>query len=466
MKKMIPWLDENMVKLPLNDKFVPIVLWNRYFRDKVEKTKSSISLSIAVIKDNKSVMVHRTKILQEDSEFYYANHYYIERLVKTLLWIYGGYKIIISGSEDIARNIKKQYSKNGIRSFDANFMSVIYEKPFTIEYVDEKEMPLPKEAPVKLGGLLNGCRIGFDLGASDRKVSAVIDGEPVFSEEVIWNPSIQSDPFYHYNEIMSMLHRSASHMPRVDAIGGSAAGVYINNRVMNSSIFYSIPRDIFEKKVKDVFIDIQKKWKVPLKVINDGKVSALAGSISLKKDRILGIAMGSSEAGGYIDSNGKIGPGIDELAFIPVDFYPNAPVDEWSGDIGCGVQYFSQIAAIRLAEKAGIDLKKSRLPAEKLKIIQKLMQKGDERAVKVFKTIGSYLGYAISYYSYFYDIGTVLILGRVTSGEGGKIILEEAKKVLENNFSDLAAKIEIFLPDEKNRRLGQSIAAASLPEIE
>ena len=466
MIKDIPWIKENIVKLPLDDGFVPAVLWNRYFKKRIEESVVSTSLSIAVIKDNDSILIHKTLIFPDNSEFYQANYYYVERLIKTLLWIYGGYKIIMSGPGDIIDYIAKQYSKDGERSFDSCFMSKIYEKPFTVEYVNAENMPLPKEKSEKLGGFLKGCRIGFDLGASDRKVSAVINGKPVFSEEVIWNPSTQSDAFYHYNEIMSMIDQAASYMPHVDAIGGSSAGIYINNRVMSASIFRSIPPDIFEKKVKNVFIDIQKKWKVPLKIINDGKITALAGSMSLKKDSILGIAMGSSEAGGYVDSKNRIGPGIDELAFVPVDFNPQAPMDEWSGDIGCGVQYFSQVAVIRLALKAGIVFEPDKPFAERLKSIQELLVKGDERVRKVFETIGSYFGYAISYYSGFYDIKAVLILGRVTSGKGGKIILDEAKKVLRKDFPELFGKIDIFLPDEKNRRVGQSIAAASLPEIE
>ncbi|GAG66392.1 unnamed protein product, partial [marine sediment metagenome] len=177
-------------------------------------------------------------------------------------------------------------------------MSGIYEKPFTVVTMNIDEIPSVKEKSIPLGGHLEGCRIGFDLGASDRKVSAVIDGKAVFSEEVVWNPGTQNEPSYHYHEIMSMLHRAAAHMPRVDAIGGSSAGIYINNRVMSASIFRGISHELFEKKVKNIFLDMQKEWGVPFKVINDGEVTALAGSMSLKKNVVLGIAMGSSEAGG------------------------------------------------------------------------------------------------------------------------------------------------------------------------
>ncbi|MCJ7790670.1 MAG: ROK family protein, partial [Candidatus Atribacteria bacterium] len=270
---------------------------------------------------------------------------------------------------------------------------------------------------------------------------------------------------YHYHEIMSMLHRAAARMPRIDAIGGSSAGVYINNRVMAASIFRGISSDLFEKRVKNVFLDIQKEWDVPFKVINDGEVTALAGSMSLKVNAVLGIAMGSSEAGGYVDRKGNITTQLNELAFVPIDFNEQAPIDLWSKDYGCGVQYLSQVAVIRLAERAGIIFSEKQTPAEKLKFVQKLLAKGDSKVVKIFETIGVYLGYAIAHYADFYDLEHILILGRVTSGEGGPIILQKAIQVLQEEFVELFNKISIHLPDESIRRVGQSIAAASLPLV-
>jgi len=451
------------ILLPLDNNFQPAVLWNHTFLDSVKSSKKSVPLSIAIEKEDDSVSVYKTKVFSDESNFTSYNYFYVEQLVKTLLWIHGGYKVIICGPEKIGEYIKKIYSGEGKRAFDANFMSAIYEKPFIVKINNTEKISPVKEKPVALGGHLKGCRIGFDLGASDRKVSAVMDGKTVFSEEVIWNPDIQTDPGYHYHEIMSMLHRAAAHMPRVDAIGGSSAGIYINNRAMSASIFRAISPDIFENKVKNIFLDMQKEWGVPFKVINDGDVTALAGSMSLKINAVLGIAMGSSEAGGYINRKGNINSWLNELAFIPVDFNAEAPVDEWSGDRGCGVQYFSQVAAVRLAEKAGIVLNEKQTHAEKLKFIQELMAGGDERARKVFETIGCYLGYGIANYADFYEIGTVLILGRVTSGEGGKIILQKAEQVLDEEFPKLSGKITLHLPDEASRRVGQSIAAASLP---
>jgi len=450
---------------PLDDSFMPAVLWNHNFQFNVRNSGGRIPLTIALKRGDILIKVFKTQVFPPQAKYASLNYFYLERLVKTLLWIYGGPKIIIVGPQEIGEYIKRLYSQKGKRFFDANFMSNIYEKPFSIVACSAEQVVPVKEKSIPLNRQLKGCRIGFDLGASDRKVSAVIDGKVVFSEEVVWNPGVQTNPNYHYHEIMSMLHRAAARMPRIDAIGGSSAGVYINNRVMAASIFRGISPDLFEKRVKNIFLDIQKEWDVPFKVINDGEVTALAGSMSLKVNAVLGIAMGSSEAGGYVDRKGNITTQLNELAFVPIDFNEQAPIDVWSKDYGCGVQYLSQVAVIRLAERAGIIFSEKQTPAEKLKFVQKLLAKGDSKVVKIFETIGVYLGYAIAHYADFYDLEHILILGRVTSGEGGPIILQKAIQVLQEEFVELFNKISIHLPDESIRRVGQSIAAASLPLV-
>jgi len=450
---------------PLDDSFMPAVLWNHNFQFNVRNSGGGIPLTIALKRGDILIKVFKTQVFPPQAKYASLNYFYLERLVKTLLWIYGGPKIIIVGPQEIGEYIKRLYSQKGKRFFDANFMSNIYEKPFSIVACSAEQVVPVKEKSIPLNRQLKGCRIGFDLGASDRKVSAVIDGKVVFSEEVVWNPGVQTNPNYHYHEIMSMLHRAAARMPRIDAIGGSSAGVYINNRVMAASIFRGISSDLFEKRVKNIFLDIQKEWDVPFKVINDGEVTALAGSMSLKVNAVLGVAMGSSEAGGYVDRKGNITTQLNELAFVPIDFNEQAPIDVWSKDYGCGVQYLSQIAVIRLAERAGIIFSEKQTPAEKLKFVQKLLAKGDSKVVKIFETIGVYLGYAIAHYADFYDLEHILILGRVTSGEGGPIILQKAIQVLQEEFVELFNKISIHLPDESIRRVGQSIAAASLPLV-
>lgn len=339
--------------------------------------------------------------------------------------------------------------------------------PFQCVWKPIEEAPVTEESATPIGRHLDGCRIGFDAGGSDRKVSAVIDGESVYSEEVVWFPKINSDPQYQYDGILSAMKSAAEHLPHVDAIGVSSAGVYVDNRIMVASLFLKVSKEDFEKRVKNMYIDIAKEFgeNVPLEVANDGDVTALAGAMDLEDDSVLGIAMGTSEAGGYVDPSGNITGWLNELAFAPVDYSKDAMVDEWSGDIGCGVKYFSQDGVIKLAPAAGIELDESLSPAEKLKVVQGLMEQNDPRAAAIYDTIGVYFGYAIAYYSLFYDIKHVLIMGRVTSGEGGVIILDRANEVLTKEFPELAEKCKLHIPDEKSRRVGQSVAAASLPEI-
>lgn len=456
------------VLAPLDPGFMPMAVVYRDFEAAV-KAEGGEPLTIGLERNDGLTSVFTIEVFKDGTGHDEENHDFVERIVKTLLWIRGGYKIIIAGSKVIADRIKADYSEGGIRAFDNDFMSGVYEAPFEVIHVPFDQAPVAKETASPVGRHLDGCRIGFDAGGSDRKVSAVVEGEAVYSEEVVWFPKLQNDPKYHYDGIMEAMKTAASKMPKVDAIGVSTAGVVIGNRIMTSSLFLKVKNEnpeAFEKVVKNIYTDIAKELGgVPIEVANDGDVTALAGAMDLDDTNVLGVAMGTSEAGGYVDGNGNITGWLNELAFVPADYNKEAMVDEWSGDYGCGVKYFSQDSVIKLAPAAGIELDESASPAEKLKVVQKLMAEGDERAAKIYETIGAYFGYAVAYYAIFYDIKHVLLMGRVSSGEGGNILYKTAQKVLAEEYPELAGKITIHLPDESSRRVGQSIAAASLPQI-
>lgn len=446
--------------------FMPMEKVVKDFTQSAEKAGGT-RLVIGIERNQGFVSSYETVIYPENTGKDIENCKFAERIVKTLLWIKGGYKIIIAGSEIVGNYLKDAYKKGGLREFDADFMARVYEKPFEVEIVSLENSPVTRENTNPSGRHLDGCRIGFDAGGSDRKVSAVINGEAVYSEEVVWFPKTNSDPQYHYDGILTAMKTAASHMPRVDAIGVSSAGVYVDNRIMVASLFLKVSDEDFDKKVKNMYLDVAKEIgdNIPVEVANDGDVTALAGAMDLNDNSVLGVAMGTSEAGGYVDEAGNITGWLNELAFVPCDYNENAMVDEWSGDYGCGVKYFSQDSVIKLAANAGIELDEKLSPAEKLKVVQKLHEDGDKRAAGIFETIGVYFGYTVAYYSMFYNIKHVLILGRVTSGKGGNLILEKAKEVLKKEYPELFEKISLHLPDESNRRVGQSIAAASLPEI-
>ena len=440
----------------LDPEFTPLLKFNQAFLAGAKKP-----VSIAVERADKQMATTHTYI-HGTPEMAAADNYYIDRLVKTLLWMKGGFRVYVT-DKNVYDYLNSVYCAGGAREFDWEYMANVFENPFEIVLCDE--VPENMDLPMPIGGHLEGCRIGFDAGGSDRKVSAVIDGETVYSEEVLWYPKVTADPDYHYDGIVSALKTAAEHMPRVDAVGVSSAGVFINNRTMAASLFLSVPKELYDTKVKDIYIRAitDTFGDVPYAVANDGDVSALAGTMSLNDNNVLGIAMGTSEAVGYIDENGNVTGWLNELAFCPVDANPDAMQDEWSGDIGCGVKYFSQDGVIKLAPRAGIELDLSEPPAHNLKAVQKLMEADDERAAKVFHDIGVYLGHTLAYYYENYGFKYVLLLGRTMSGKGGDLLLATCKKVLEEEYPEVDAAIQLTLPDEKFRRVGQSMAAASLP---
>lgn len=456
------------IKPVLDPGFVPAALWNRAFKQKLKETGNAQKLVISLERNENSRSVEECEVFPHQGEFVELNNRYAERLLKYLLWQKGGHKVRVAGDPGIAAYLKKTYAPGGARAFDYEFMGEkIYGKPFSVEHCEDPAELEEKENAEALGGHKDGCRIGFDLGGSDRKCAAVIDGEVVHTEEVVWDPYFQKDPEFHYQGINDSLKRAAAKMPRVDCIGGSAAGVYVNNEVRVASLFRGVSPEDFKKHVERIFFRLQKEWgDIPFVVVNDGEVTALAGAMSVEDGALLGMAMGTSCAAGYVTSDGNITDWLDELAFVPVDYRTdNPPQDEWSGDYGIGANYFSQQAVARLAPLAGIDLSPEMPFAERLVEVQKLMEKGDERARKIYETIGTYFGYNLAQYSDRYEIRHMLVLGRVMSGPGGDLILEQSKKVMEAEFPELAERIQLATPDEKMKRHGQAVVAASLPEI-
>ena len=436
----------------LDTGYVPMSLFCSEF---LKQTKQPIA--VCVERNDGLTAVYDTFITGTNEA---ADRFYVERTVKALLWMKGGFRVTICGDEAMAAHIKEVYSAAGARAFDSEFMARVYEREFEVCSLPLAQKPAEKEQAKSAGGNFSGCRIGFDAGGSDRKVSAVMDGEAVYSEEVVWSPKTNPDPDYHFNEIVGALKTAAAKMPRVDAIGVSSAGIYIENRTMVASLFLKVPPAAFEQKVKDIYIRAAREiGDVPLHVFNDGDVTALAGAMELSDSNVLGIAMGTSEAGGFVDEHGNITGWLNELAFAPVDANDGAMMDEWSGDIGCGVKYFSQDGVIKLAGFAGIELPDA-VPGEKLKVVQNLLAQNDPRVPAIFESIGCYLGHTLPYYHAFYGFRQVLLLGRVMSGDGGNIIVKTAKRVLTEEYPGCG--FEIHIPDEKSRRVGQSVAAASL----
>ena len=443
----------------LDEGFIPFGVWAKAYLE-----GATNPIKIAIERENGLITVREYAIRGE--EFAEANYRFVERMVKFLLWSVGGFKVYVLGADDIADKLAAAYCEGGEREFDYGFFHDVYEQWLEVVKCTEDTFPAANECAKPIGGHMEGCRIGFDAGGSDRKVSAVIDGETVYSEEVVWFPKITEDPDYHFNEIVTAFKTAASKMPRVDAIGVSSAGTFVGNSPMVASLFIKVPRERREE-VKSIYdrAGAALDPNIPLVVANDGDVSALAGAMGTGKGNMMGLAMGTSEAVGYVDVDRNVLGWINELAFAPVDLSPDAMQDEWSFDYGVGCKYFSQDAVIKLAPRCGIELDPELSPAEKLKVVQALANDGDENALDIYRSIGVYLGHTVMQYCMFYDLETLMIMGRVASGKGGDLLLEVANKVIAEEYPEVAAHTNVCMPDEMMRRVGQSVAAASLPAL-
>ncbi len=456
---------EPAVKPPLDPGFQPAILFENAYRAAVADAGASESLDLVVARPDGAAWAERLELLpgaERDSDTWR----FLERRVKFLLWQKGGSRLHVAGSPVWAERLRSCYSPEGDRAFDAAFMGGrIFAGPFEVIAGDRTDSPQEGEHSVELGGHLDGNRIGFDLGGSDRKSAAVIDGEVVFSEEIAWDPYFQSDPEYHREGIRDSLRRAAAHLPRVDAIGGSAAGVYINNEVRAGSLFRGLSEDAFNRSIRGFFQELEQEWGVPVAIANDGEVAALASSLSTHKAGILGLSLGTSTAAGYVRPSGKLTVWLNELAFVPIDYREDAPVDEWSGDRGCGAQYFSQQAVARLAPAAGMVPGSGEKAPDLLVRVQKAMEAGDAHARAIYETIGVYLGYALLHWCEQYDLNYLQLLGRVMSGPGGDLIWETAGTVFAAENPKIGDRLNFLEVDERTKRHGQAIAAASLPAL-
>jgi len=356
----------------------------------------------------------------------------------------------------------------------------------TFEVTIVKDLAEAKDTPQECGKDASGCRLAFDLGKSDIKTVAIKDGEVLDSAETEWDVT-NVDPEYHFKAIVDAINKTierakAKGFGTIEAVGGSATGtVSPDNEATWCDIFPNVPPDVYKEKVVDIFKRIAKEvaGDVPLKVINDGEVTALAAVQKIKKGNVMGISMGSSEGGGYANADGNLMGWINELCYIKLDMNPSAPTDPWTKGAHRGMShmYLGQRGATKNAHKICEVPENYKYPhpdmctikhedhAQCLKLIQKAMVDTPDKASDLYKTCGVYLGYGLAQYLESYKIEHVMILGRVSKGAGGDLMLKTASEVLATEFPDLP-KIEFHTADDHFKAVGQCIAAAALPVIE
>lgn len=390
---------------------------------------------------------------------------YLRAMTDLLLWSRGGWRLSLAGPEGYCHSLAADFAAGGSRRFSATVMGRAFDHPFEVRCVSMEEIPETSLPERDLGGHWEGCRLGFDLGASDLKVAALREGEVVFQAEWPWEPATHGDPSYHARRLEDALMTAAGHLPRVDAIGGSTAGILVEGELRVSSLFRAVAPERYRERVHPFFQRLQANWEVPWAVANDGDAAALAGARLLGRGGVLGLSIGTSLAAGYVSTSGQLRGWINELAFAPLDANPGALTDEWSGRPGTGGACLSQLTALKRAERGGMTFPEKLSRPERLERLMELASLRDPTAVAVFESLGNGLGYSIPLLCEFYDPWAVLILGRVVTGMAGEILVARAREILDTEFPELAARLHLELPGAALRRGAQAIAAASLPNL-
>mmetsp|Transcript_3882 Transcript_3882/g.9113 ORF Transcript_3882/g.9113 Transcript_3882/m.9113 type:complete len:655 (+) Transcript_3882:134-2098(+) len=472
------------IEAPLDPGFRPVILAKKAYLEAAKDCEDK--LEWALVRAD-GVARYSLPVFSEKSKESRISSYLAGVLIQEMIWQRSASELMLHGPAKICKALKAAYSKGGAYEFEVMSMPNVCgtpDKPFVVTIVENlSDLPENKDSPQVCGKDANGCRLAFDLGKSDIKTVAVKDNEVLYSKETEWDVTAE-DPEYHYNAIMDAMKLAKAALPKVDAIGGSATGtISADNDATWCDIFPNVKPDVYKEKVVPIFKRIAKDLAgdVPLKVINDGEVTALAAVQAIKKGNVMGISMGSSEGAGYANEDGNLMGWISELCYVKLDLNPKAPTDPWSKGAHRGLShlYLGQRGATKLAEKGGVDIPdnykfshpdmstiKHEHHAQCLKLIQKAMEKEEkkEQVSKIYETCGVYLGYALAQYSEFYKIDHVMILGRVSKGAGGDIMLDTAKKVLAEEFPQYA-HIEFHTADDHFKGVGQCIAAAALPKI-
>lgn len=451
-------IEVNLNSIPeLEKDFVPVLLWNKAYLAKARE-----NLTLVITAPNKHRIVHRTRI-RNDGASKEADEFFLDRLVKALLWLHGGSKVTVIGSKTMFQFIKNKFSFSGDRSFEIDFMSTIYDTPFLVENITA----VPKEQLNSkfIGHHLNGYRIGIDVNEFDRKACAIANGKVLYSEEVLWHPLEEEDPDFHFKAIVESIHAAARRLPRIDAIGISTSGIFMDGKLKKSPIFAAVNQEDYEKQISNLYQRAAKSMgSENIEVLSEGDVAALAGAMSLDAKGVLSVHFGQRLTAGFLDNNGNLTGWLNELSYVPVNLNPQGDPDETTQDRGCGAHYFSEEGVIAMGKKAGILIDENASLKEQLRSVQIQAEQGTSKGKFVFQTIGTILGHSLAYYHGLYNYQMVLLMGRVMLGVGGDIIFNATQKVLTKDYPVIASNIVISLPDENNNRVSQAEAAASAPE--
>ncbi len=179
----------------LDPGFLPAVLWNRAYEARVRATRGSVELGIALVRQDGTTFTHKHAHPAADR----GPH------ARSTSSTSSGWSSSCCGRRAAARSsvraaIPSRARSRGLRREGRCAPSTATSWAGACSASRSRSRPSAGSCRPRArrrgrsGRHLDGCRIGFDLGGSDRKCAAVIDGKVVFSDEVVWNPYFEKDP--------------------------------------------------------------------------------------------------------------------------------------------------------------------------------------------------------------------------------------------------------------------------------
>lgn len=434
------------------------------FQKKVQDNEQKSHVILAIEHEKKIVVCKEYDVFSDEKHLSY-NLFILERLIKSLLWVVGGHRIYFAGPHLLYESLKEIFSPTGKRAFDIAFMEKIFQTNFEFLECDSKQIPQEKSIDSHFDSIVYQKRIGLDLGGTHIKICALFDDQIVYSQVIPWSPKTYINPHAHEEKILHAIQDALPYLQNdVDALGISSAGIFMDNQVRVSALFMKVDEQKYASFLPNLFLTIQNKLEkivnhpIHMKIANDGDVTALSGAKRLQKERLLGLSLGTSEAASFIHHKGQLMGWLHELSFVPINWHENAMIDPWSLDRGTGASYLCQEGVIYLAKLCHIDLDKDASPAQKVKTLQAMAEQQDEKALLIFQTMGLYLADALAYYRLFYPIEHVLVLGGITNGKGGDILLSSCQEQLRLR----KIPIELHSTAKENRQMEQAITASYL----
>jgi len=161
-----------VIPAPRDRQFQPVVLFNRNYVGAAKKSGRAGPPGIGLEHECGLASRLETFVLPHADA---VTLQYVERTVKFLLWARGGWKLFTGSPKVIGDFIRKTSSPTRARKFDCDLTGTACGKKFEVVVTTPEKVPANSEMEVAAAGHLKGCRIGFDLGACDYKVSAVVE---------------------------------------------------------------------------------------------------------------------------------------------------------------------------------------------------------------------------------------------------------------------------------------------------